>query len=77
MFEFLADDPNAVGFLYFDIDKERDWAIYENGAAPDPMAAGDAIGSDRPISSPRELVRTRPARWWTPPVRPTRGALAT
>ena len=34
MFEFLTDDPNAVGFLYFDIDKERDWAIYENGALP-------------------------------------------
>ena len=25
---------NAVGFLYFDIDKERDWAIYENGTLP-------------------------------------------
>ena len=34
MFEFLTEDPNAVGFLYFDIDKERDWAIYENGALP-------------------------------------------
>ena len=34
MFEFLTDDPNAVGFLYFDIDKERDWAIFENGTLP-------------------------------------------
>jgi Glycosyl hydrolase family 26/S-layer homology domain len=34
MFDFLTDDPNAVGFLYFDIDKERDWAIYENGTLP-------------------------------------------
>ncbi len=34
MFQFLANDPNTVGFLYFDIDKERDWAIYENGALP-------------------------------------------
>jgi hypothetical protein len=33
MFEFLVDDPNAVGFLYFDIDKERDWAI-SDGAVP-------------------------------------------
>jgi len=40
MFEFLTDDPNAVGFLYFDIDKERDWAIYENGALPTEWQQG-------------------------------------
>jgi hypothetical protein len=40
MFEFLADDPNAVGFLYFDIDKERDWAIYENGTLPTAWQEG-------------------------------------
>lgn len=34
MFEFLTEDPNVVGFLYFDIDKERDWAISENGTVP-------------------------------------------
>ena len=40
MFEFLADDPNAVGFLYFDIDKERDWAISESGNLPDQWQQG-------------------------------------
>jgi hypothetical protein len=40
MFEFLASDPNAVGFLYFDIDKERDWAIYENGTVPTQWQQG-------------------------------------
>jgi hypothetical protein len=40
MFQFLTEDPNAVGFLYFDIDKERDWAIYENGAVPSQWAQG-------------------------------------
>lgn len=40
MFEFLLDDPNAVGFLYFDIDKERDWAIYENGTLPTQWQQG-------------------------------------
>jgi hypothetical protein len=40
MFQFLTEDPNAVGFIYFDIDKERDWAIYENGAVPAQWAQG-------------------------------------
>jgi hypothetical protein len=34
LFDFLADDPNAVGFIYFDIDKERDWAISDNRSMP-------------------------------------------
>jgi hypothetical protein len=28
LFQFLVNDPNVVGFLYFNIDKEQDWAIY-------------------------------------------------
>jgi len=40
MFDFLTDDPNAVGFLYFDIDKERDWAIFENGILPTQWQQG-------------------------------------
>lgn len=31
MFDFLVNDPNVVGFLYFNIDKENDWAIYTGG----------------------------------------------
>jgi hypothetical protein len=29
MFTYLAHDPNAVGFLYFNIEKEHDWAVYK------------------------------------------------
>jgi hypothetical protein len=29
MFTYLAADPNVVAFIYFDITKETDWAIYE------------------------------------------------
>ena len=28
MFAFLANDPNAVGFIYFNIEKEQDWSVY-------------------------------------------------
>jgi hypothetical protein len=28
MFSFLANDPNAVGFIYFNIEKEQDWSVY-------------------------------------------------
>jgi hypothetical protein len=31
LFTYLAQDPNAVGFIYFDIDKEEDWSIYADG----------------------------------------------
>ncbi len=31
MFTFLANDRNAVGFIYFNIDKERDWTIWQGG----------------------------------------------
>jgi hypothetical protein len=31
LFTYLAQDPNAVGFIYFDIDKEEDWSIYSDG----------------------------------------------
>jgi len=31
MFEYLADDPNVVGFIYFNIEKEQDWAMYKLG----------------------------------------------
>ena len=31
VFTYLANDPNAVGFIYFDIDKEEDWSIYADG----------------------------------------------
>lgn len=36
LFDFLVNDPNVVGFLYFNIDKEHDWAIYSG----DEVAAG-------------------------------------
>jgi hypothetical protein len=36
LFDFLVDDPNVVGFLYFNIDKEHDWAIYSG----DEVASG-------------------------------------
>jgi hypothetical protein len=36
LFDFLVNDPNVVGFLYFNIDKEHDWAIYRG----DEVAAG-------------------------------------
>lgn len=31
MFSLLSADPNVVAFIYFDIDKETDWAVYEDG----------------------------------------------
>lgn len=31
VFSYLSNDPNAVGFIYFDIDKEEDWSIYADG----------------------------------------------
>lgn len=47
MFDFLADDPNAVGFLYFNIEKEHDWTIYKGNQ----VAAGwrDGMASDRTV----------------------------
>ncbi|MGH8927041.1 MAG: glycoside hydrolase family 26 protein, partial [Acidimicrobiia bacterium] len=47
MFEFLVDDPNAVGFLYFNIDKERDWAIGDDAVLP----AGWRQGMQSPTTS--------------------------
>lgn len=36
MFTFLANDPNAVGFIYFNINKETDWTIYQRGLTVNP-----------------------------------------
>jgi hypothetical protein len=46
MFAFLAADTNAVGFIYFDIDKETDWSIYRNGQ----LAPGFVDGMQRPTT---------------------------
>lgn len=45
LFTFLADDPNAVGFLYFNIEKEHDWAIYKGGAVAQGWKDGMAMES--------------------------------
>ncbi|MGI8514158.1 MAG: glycoside hydrolase family 26 protein [Acidimicrobiia bacterium] len=31
LFAYLADDPNAVGFIYFNIEKEHDWSMFKGG----------------------------------------------
>lgn len=58
MFDFLTDDPNAVGFLYFDIDKERDWAIYENGTLPAQWQQG--------MQSPQTTYQFPLENWFAP-----------
>jgi len=58
MFEFLIKDPNAVGFLYFDIDKERDWAIYENGVMPAQWQQG--------MQSPQTAYQFPLENWFAP-----------
>ena len=47
MFTFLANDRNAVGFIYFNIDKERDWTIWQGGF----VSAGwkDGMGLDSTV----------------------------
>ena len=31
LFDYLADDPNVVGFIYFNIEKEQDWSMFKGG----------------------------------------------
>ena len=40
MFTFLANDRNAVGFIYFNIDKERDWTIWQGGFVSEGWKVG-------------------------------------
>lgn len=43
MFAYLAQDPNAVGFLYFNIEKEHDWAIYKGSTLNQGWKDGMAL----------------------------------
>jgi Glycosyl hydrolase family 26/S-layer homology domain len=45
MFAFLTSDPNAVGFIYFNIDKERDWTIWKGGFVSDGWQYGMGLDS--------------------------------
>jgi hypothetical protein len=45
MFTFLAGDANAVGFIYFNIDKERDWTIWKGGFVSDGWQYGMGLDS--------------------------------
>ena len=45
MFTHLANDPNAVGFIYFNIDKERDWTIWKGGFVSDGWQYGMGLDS--------------------------------
>ena len=58
LFDFLTEDPNAVGFLYFDIDKERPWSIYRNGAVPVQWQDG--------MQSPQTVYQFPLEAWFTP-----------
>jgi hypothetical protein len=43
MFRFLAEDRNAVGFIYFNIEKEHDWAIYKGSTLNQGWKDGMAL----------------------------------
>lgn len=45
MFAYLANDPNAVGFIYFNIEKEREWTIWKGGFVNDGWQDGMALDS--------------------------------
>ena len=45
MFTFLASDANAVGFIYFNIEKERDWTIWKGGFVSDGWQYGMGLDS--------------------------------
>ena len=48
MFAFLANDPNAVGFIYFNIEKEQDWSVYYGEGV---VAPGWRDGMNLPTTS--------------------------
>lgn len=35
MFDFIENDPNMIGFVYFNFDKEANWKVWENGQVVD------------------------------------------
>jgi hypothetical protein len=43
LFSYLTADPNAVGFIYFNIEKEYDWAIYKGTSLNQGWKAGMAL----------------------------------
>ena len=43
MFTYLAEDRNAVGFIYFNIEKEHDWAIYKSSTVNPGWKDGMAL----------------------------------
>ena len=45
MFTYLAEDPNVVGFIYFNIEKEHDWAIYKGSTINQGWKDGMALES--------------------------------
>lgn len=46
MFAFIAADPNALGFVYFNLDRETDWPVWSGGS----LAAGFAAGMAQPTT---------------------------
>jgi beta-mannanase len=42
LFAFLAKDPNAVGFIYFNIEKENDWSMFNGGVVNPGWSSGMA-----------------------------------
>lgn len=40
MFAFITADPNAVGFVYFNLDRETDWRIWDGNQLADGFATG-------------------------------------
>lgn len=46
MFTFVANDPNALGFVYFNLNRETDWPVWSGGT----LAAGFADGMSQPTT---------------------------
>ncbi len=46
MFTFVANDPNALGFVYFNLDRETDWRMWTGSS----LAPGFASGMAQPTT---------------------------
>jgi hypothetical protein len=58
MFTFVANDPNAVGFVYFNLDRETDWRMWTGSSLAPGFAAGMAQATTKHIW---------PMTWWFQP----------
>jgi hypothetical protein len=47
MFSFVAADPNALGFVYFNLDRETDWRMWTGSTLASGFAAGMARATTR------------------------------